>query len=513
MDTDDKTKKTTADPEKVIAGIVPDGEKTVLELLREKGVPIRSDCGGNGLCGKCRVSSEGEHFLACRTVPDREMTVIVDDDVLDDDGILTEISGSDRTMSKAGMAEAGGAGTDSGAEADAGGAENASGSAGGAQSGYCLAVDLGTTTVAAQLISPDGRVLAEAGKASSQRTYGDDVISRIQASCEGKTESLRHAARGDVDSLRMRCAGDAGIPLSEVKSTVIAGNTAMEHLYMGYDVKGLAEAPYSAVTLDMIYNAATVLLPCISPFVGADVLAGMAALDFDGGKGYNAFIDIGTNGEIALAGPEGILVTSTAAGPALEGAGISCGMAASTGAVRGVEISGELAFFDVIGGDDPKGLCGSGVIALTAELLKNGILDRSGAFARGYGEGYRITRGVLFTQEDVRKVQTAKAAIRAGLEVLLAEAGIEAADLGAVYVAGGFGKGIDPDKAMAIGLFPEECRGKVRAVGNTSLAGAAGFARGTVTAERLEEIKKKCRVIELANDPRFQTEYISNMDF
>lgn len=495
--------ETKQDLEKVIARIAPDGEKTVLELLREQGVPIRSDCGGNGICGKCRVSADGEHFLACRTVPDREMTVIVDDDVLSDEELLTELSGSARAM--AGRGEAGGPDTAKDVAQDT--AKDT------AYHGYCLAVDLGTTTVAAALISPEGEIIAEAGKASSQRSYGDDVISRIEAACSGKSESLRHAARGDVEALRLRCCGDAGVPSTAVRSTVIAGNTAMEHLYMGYDVKGLAQAPYEAYTTDLIYNAATVLLPCISPFVGADVLAGMACVDFDAGKGYNAFVDIGTNGEIALACPDEMLVTSTAAGPALEGAGISCGMAAQKGAVRDVQISGDLKHFDVIGGEDPEGLCGSGVIALTAELLKNGILDRSGAFVRGFGDGYQIARGVRFTQDDVRKVQTAKAAIRAGLEVLLAEAGIDAGDLGKLYVAGGFGKWIDPDKAFAIGLFPEKLRGKTEICGNTSLGGAIGFGRGEITEERLDAIKARTRVIELADDPRFRDEYISNMDF
>ena len=478
--------------EKVIARIAPDGDKTVMELLREKGVTVRSDCGGNGVCGKCRVSADGEHFLACRTVPDREMTVIVDDEVLGEEGLVTELSGSARALA---------------------GREDAKSANRLGQGGYFLAVDLGTTTVAAALLSPDGEIIAEAGKASSQRSYGDDVISRVEAVCAGKGESLKHAARGDVEALRLKCAAEAGVPSTAVRSTVIAGNTAMEHLYMGYDVSGLAQAPYEAVTTDMIYNAATVLLPGISPFVGADVLAGMACVDFDERNGYNAFIDIGTNGEIALAGPEGILVTSTAAGPALEGAGISCGMAAQTGAVKDVQISGDVKFFDVIGAGDPEGLCGSGVIALVAELLKNGILDRSGAFVRGFGDGYQISRSVRFTQDDVRKVQTAKAAVRAGLEVLMDEAGIDAGDIGKLYIAGGFGKGIDPDKAFEIGLFPEKLRGKTEALGNTSLAGAIEFARGGITPERLEAIKKKCRVIELANDPRFQERYISNMDF
>ena len=489
--------------EKVIARVSPDGDKTVMQLLREQGVPVRSDCGGNGICGKCRVSADGEHFLACRTVPDREMTVIVDDDVLGEEEIETELSGSARAWAdRKGAEGAAGSGAEGGAEG---------GKAG--HAGYFLAVDLGTTTVAAALISPEGEIIAEAGKASSQRSYGEDVISRIEASCAGKRESLRNAARGDVDSLRLRCAAEAGVPSTAVRSTVIAGNTAMEHLYMGYDVSGLAQAPYEAYTTDIIYNAATVLLPCISPFVGADVLAGMACADFDKAEGYNAFIDIGTNGEIALSCPDGILVTSTAAGPALEGAGISCGMAASAGAVRDVQISGDLKYFDVIGQDDPAGLCGSGVIALTAELLKNGILDRSGAFVHGFGNGYQIARSVRFTQEDVRKVQTAKAAIRAGLEVLLKEAGIDAGDLGKLYVAGGFGRWIDPDKAFEIGLFPEKLRGKIEVCGNTSLGGAIGFARGDITEERLEAIRKKCRPIELADDPRFKDEYISNMDF
>ena len=454
-------------------------DKTLLDLLREAGASLRADCGGRGTCGKCRVLAEGEEILACRCVPERDMTVLVPEE----DPLAVELGGAPE-----------GAGAGSGP--------------------YAFCVDLGTTTVAASLLDGSGRRIARAGCGSGQRVYGADVVSRIEAALAGRAEELRELARADVARLRAQCLGKTKKTEDTEHSTYLCGNTAMLALYAGRETAGLARAPYRADTGILRTAEGETLLPGIGPFTGADLLGGIAVLGLDRTEHPVLFLDCGTNSEIALCTPEVIYVTSAAAGPALEGAGIRCGMAAAEGAVTGVQIAGMHAACRTIGGGEAKGLCGSGVVSAVSELLRNGLVAKNGLLAEEFfEEGYPLAPGIFFTQEDVRSVQTAKAAVRAGAELLLHKSGIPAEAVETVYLAGGFGAHLDPAEVTGIGLVDPLYGDRILQPGNTSLAAAEAFARGELTEERLAGIRQKATEVTAAEEPFFAEAFIRRMDF
>ena len=475
--------------------IRPDGKKDLLTLLREQGIALPAECGGKGICGKCRVNVDGREVLACRFVPTREVEVQT--------GLGTMAPGenAERDM----RVELTG--------------QSPVTAVGGKPAAFC--VDLGTTTIAAALLDEDGRILYEAGCANSQRRYGADVIARVEYALNGGSEELKTAVRQDVRQLQEICRQQVlSAPIGTAKDlpTVLCGNPAMEHLYYGWDVGGLAKAPYQAVCTDLVRQDHDVFLPGIGPFLGADLLAGAAVCGIGSGNDgrITAYVDLGTNGEMLLAGPAGIYACSTAAGPALEGAGIRCGMPAIPGAVFRVEIAGRFCHAEVLGeaGTVARGLCGSGVLSCMSGLLKNGIAAADGKLTEEYfADGYPLTKDVLFTQEDVRKVQTAKAAIRAGLQMLCQAYGIGENEIARLLVAGGFGRHIDPEDAFTIGLFPPELRGRVETVGNAALAGAIGYARGENGLATLNDLKKAVRPVELAGSADFQTAFLAALDF
>jgi uncharacterized 2Fe-2S/4Fe-4S cluster protein (DUF4445 family) len=370
---------------------------------------------------------------------------------------------------------------------------------------YIVAVDLGTTTIAMQLRDcRDGAVADTYCEMNPQRSYGADVLSRITASCDGHKEELRDMVwaalkRGmeqfvktleDEYTLEEHPSGreNAGntdaitCVINKISCMCIAGNTTMEHLLLGYDVGTLGVSPFTPVEIGLQeirrpeWSFPIYITPGISTFVGGDIAAGLYALGMLGGNGKSCrlLIDLGTNGEMAITDGSRMLVTATAAGPAFEGG-------AST---------------QVIGTD---------MIALTAGLLKQGILDETGLLAESCD---------TLTQQDIRNLQLAKAAVRAGIEVLWEKFGTEQVD--SVYLAGGFGCYLNVEAAFEIGLLPERLRGRVQAVGNTSLAGAYQMARdlreGRLDRDSLEK-RLSCAVsINLAKEGSFEQLYLRYMD-
>lgn len=381
-----------------------------------------------------------------------------------------------------------------------------------------IAVDLGTTTIAMQLVEMDsGRVVDTYCEMNPQRRYGADVLSRIQASCEGNRETLQRLAvealeRGVERFIHRNAA---------IRCMCIAGNTTMEHLLMGYDVSSLGSTPFKPVEIGLqeyrhpAWDFKVWLTPGISAFVGGDIVAGLYACgmlinhlpeQFTGqqenvhqGK-TSLLIDLGTNGEMAIADGTRMIVTATAAGPAFEG-GASAG------------------------------IVGSDMIACAALLLRRGILDETGLLAEPYfTEGISLQSSLYMTQKDIRSLQMAKAAVRAGVEVLLKRLGEqwageslkEGARLGSqpierVYLAGGFGYYLDVDAAFRIGLLPAHMRGQVRAVGNSSLTGAYQIGRDLwrhkIDRRMLEESLSFIESINLAEQEEFEKLYIRHMDF
>lgn len=390
---------------------------------------------------------------------------------------------------------------------------------------YIIAVDLGTTTIAMQLRDiTTGEVTDTYCEKNPQSLYGTDVLARIEASCNGNMEELKRLvceslARG----LRQftACLRETKSTEAQILCMCVAGNTVMEHLLMGYNVESLGKAPFVPVEKGLQKTALpgmdfpVYIAPCISAFVGGDVVAGLYALHMlpsfpefsergnteDGTAAL--LIDLGTNGEMAITDGQRMIVTATAAGPAFEGRG------------------------DVIGTDR---------IALTAELLRRGILDETGLMTEPYFEegvpiemrGKGETQGkprrqekeekeknaCYFKKEDVRSLQMAKAAIRAGVEILWEEMGRPYIDR--VYLAGGFGYYLDVEAAAAIGLLPAYMRGRVRAVGNTSLAGAYEMGRalckGETEGEILEKSLSRIESINLAEKSAFEGLYLKYMN-
>ena len=388
---------------------------------------------------------------------------------------------------------------------------------------YGIAIDIGTTTLAAELISlTDGICLKTASSVNHQRAYGADVISRIRAAASGDAEKLRESILKDVRDLAETLLAGRDENVLNVSKVVIAGNTTMIHLLLGYSCVGLGAAPFTPVNLapeDMTWgelngeyeetresgdakesgvardgsdarehgyvrecghtgiNQTTKvqIMPGISAFVGGDITAGMMGCGMRPDK-CEMLIDIGTNGEMVLAAGDHFLVSSVAAGPAFEGGNISCGMPGVPGAVcRAVLFGKNNMVTKTIGNKPAIGLCGTGIIDVIYELVRHHIVDTQGILGEPWFEkGFPVVPGkIYFTQEDIRQVQMAKAAICAGLEVLLQKSNISHEQIKKVYVAGGFGMGLDMEKALGIGLLPIGLRGKLTPVGNSALEGAA----------------------------------------
>lgn len=397
------------------------------------------------------------------------------------------------------------------------------------------AVDIGTTTLAATLFDlEEKKRIAAASSVNHQRAYGADVLSRIQAANEGATEELRLSICRDIDALLAGLVADAGIPDDAVEELVIVGNTTMCHLLRGLSCAGLGAAPFTPEDLSLWegsseelalserWSAAVTIFPGISAFVGADIVAGIYALEMD--RKQNALLlDIGTNGEMAAGGADGFLVTSAAAGPVFEGGNISCGVAgvpgavtslalerdpAATGGIRTVEVS-------TIAGETPVGLCGTGIIDAVGEAVRLGLIDENGTFEEPwFTDGMPVAEGRFrFLQEDVRQVQMGKAAIRAGIETLLAEYG--GGDPEEILIAGGFGCRMNEEQAIRIGLFPEQFRGHITMTGNSALAGAERYllADRTSTKQRLASVTEHTEELSLAMHPKFNELYLEEMFF
>jgi uncharacterized 2Fe-2S/4Fe-4S cluster protein (DUF4445 family) len=365
---------------------------------------------------------------------------------------------------------------------------------------------------------------------NKQRAFGADVISRIEASIKGKGGDLKRLIHKDiVDGLKKLC-DKVNIDYEAIKKIVIAANTTMIHLLMGYDCSGLGSFPFRPVNIDTIelkfielfksdlFEADVVIMPSVSAYIGADITAGILACEMDNAEAIVMLIDIGTNGEMAIGNKGNILVTSVAAGPALEGGNISCGIGSVEGAISSVVLTNGEVEYKTIGDKAPIGICGSAVIDITAESLKEGYIDHTGLLAdEFFDSGVMIAKTdsnvISFTQKDFRQIQLAKAAIAAGIHTLIKNYGCDIKDIATVYIAGGFGYHIDIDNAIAIGLIPSEFKDKIKVVGNSALGGAKQYLLDDYSANVLKKILTITNEVHLANDADFSECYINNMYF
>lgn len=450
-------------------------ERSVLEALEKQGIFMPGGCHGAGLCGKCKIryltpapaptAIERRLFsprqlrqgfrLACLHRAERACRVEVAFLELPEEKILTvsHMAPLQETARE--------------------------------KTGWCAVVDLGTTTIAMQARNlADGEVLATQTAMNPQRRFGSDVVSRMDAALSGHAKELRRCVQTVLEEGVQKLARQAGP--DGLQGIYVAGNTVMAHLLAGLPVDGLSRYPFCPETLSeqriQIDGHTAFLLPGISAFVGADLLAGVLACGMQRREEISLLIDLGTNGEMVLGNREKLLCTATAAGPAFEGR------------------SDSAAF-------------GTDLIAGIAELLQQGRVDRTGLLGDAWFETGALCREgkIRITQEDIRAVQMAKAAVYAGICVLLREYGIGLSEISAVWLAGGFGYALDADSAAQIGLFPRELTGRVRAVGNTSLEGAYCYGRGQ--KDQADAVRRISRAVNLAQDPAFEPLYLEHLNF
>ena len=401
----------------------------------------------------------------------------------------------------------------------------------------CLAAfDIGTTTIAGYLLDgEDGRTLAVESRMNPQAQYGADVIMRANYALEHGTEVLSMCIREAANEMLGVLADDAGIDRRDIFQVCIVGNTCMHHLFLGISPASLVHAPYTPAVserlvlnagdygLDVQRKAELIMLPDIAGYVGADTCGCLLALRQDLQEEISLMIDIGTNGEMVLGNREHLVTCSTAAGPAFEGAKIECGMRGAAGAVDHVKYEDGKWSYTTVGNKPAVGLCGSGLIDLVAGLLDAGMLDENGALSTGQeNQGVFMLvppeqagneRGVYLTQKDIGEVQLAKAAIAAGIQMLMERLGITEDEISSVYIAGAFGNYMDPVSTGKIGLIPTALVKEVKPVGNAAGEGAKIALVNENEMLEMDELVRKIDFVELAASAEFQDHFIDELGF
>ncbi|WP_189031326.1 ASKHA domain-containing protein [Paenibacillus albidus] len=408
-----------------------------------------------------------------------------------------------------------------------------------------IAIDLGTTTIAVYLLNIDtGEELGVISDVNKQRKFGADVITRLQFCADEMHGSGKMAALivEQLEQMIDDIVKTKELLMEQVDYITISGNTSMIHLLLMLDTSSLLRHPFRPVIMDAIninsseigfkkIHAAITILPAVSIFVGGDITAGIWASEIFKGTKPELFIDLGTNGEIVLGSADKLYACATAVGPAFEGAHISCGIGGVPGAIRRVTFEPS-AQFETIGNQPPVGICGSGVIELTNQLLMRGIILGSGRldyskrdehFPMEKDENGNIIlhlqsqmegkHPVYFTQEDIREIQLAKAAVRSGITLLLQEAGLNVKDIHKVYLAGGFGNQIDIRSAINIGLLPEELEDKVVPVGNTSGVGAKAVLLSGKPMQEMARFVRNVEYVDLSASVDFQEIFVYELSF
>ena len=464
--------------------------KTISEALADAGLMAPElPCGGKGLCGKCRIMAKGALEPPGET--EKKLLGVM---TAENDGYevrlacLAVMRGETEVMFDAPESPRGADAADHGRQQK--------------KPDLLAALDIGTTNIEAEFFDMSGNRLSGAVIPNPQRRYGADVISRIGADKEHHTE-LVSGLRQAISDLFASSGG-------RVVRSVAVGNTTMLHFFADRDVSGMGAYPFTPetlfgeeITIPEIPDCAFYLPRCVSAFVGADVVCSL--LEASPGRNERVLVaDLGTNGEIMLYNKGRILCASTAAGPALEGAEISCGMRAVKGAVDNVRWNGKSFLCHVIGDGEAKGICGSGLISAAAAMLGSGVMDVS-----GYIEApVTLAPGVVLTEDDIRALQLAKSAIRAGIDTLEKHC---PGKTDRICLAGGFGSGIDISLCERIGLLPRYDGARYDILGNASLKGAARILTGGTT--EYDMLAKSAELIPLAENSFFTDSYIENMLF
>ncbi|GBG57182.1 (Fe-S)-binding protein [Sporomusaceae bacterium FL31] len=547
--------------EKRLSLFVPYGV-SLLDAARESGILLESPCNGNGTCGKCKVKilqqsedvqadqvspvltkEEQQHgiILACMTSADRDMTVeilsrqdsrnvqIIQHGIGLEVDLRTAISKryhntNDKTEV---WAVAGLLGVEDGNTSTA---------------HYGLVVDIGTTTLVAALFDfNDGHEVGSVARLNPQSHHAQDVLSRIKlASTESGLSVLHTEFITVLNAMIDDLTKETSVKSKHIYEIIFSGNTCMLHLALAVDPSSLGKYPYTpAIKGGMIYQASVYgihvadfaqiyLPPVMSAYVGADITSGILAAKLKEQKGLTLFVDVGTNGEMVLAADGNLLATSTAAGPAFEGMNIEFGMRAAPGAIEKFSISdNNLIEIKTIGDKEPIGICGSGLLDIVGELVKYGFIQGTGKLkdsavkpeladrlVKKAGKTvFQIAGEVYLSQKDIRQVQLAKGAIRAGIEALLAKNGVLPEQVDRVYIAGSFGYHLNPASLVHIGMLPAAFQDKIEFLGNTSKTGGQAFLLNHTVRQTMSDVVKQVEVLELATSANFDKLFVSCLNF
>lgn len=508
-----------------------DGASSIRDILLSSGIFLDAPCSGNGTCGKCKVKAYGalsKHTdselkllsreelssgvrLACDTYPIGDCSI----EVAPRSGYTVQFSNVElRQLARKNRKFTNGIG---------------------------MAVDIGTTTVVSYYYALEtGELLGLESGLNEQRQYGADVISRIEHcnEAESNISKMKAAIVNQLNEMINSFCNRIAVSPSEIRDIVVAGNTVMLHMLCGISASGIAVAPFIPASLfgnsiqaqTIGINAAddceVYLADSVASYVGGDITAGLLAVNADLWEKPCLYLDIGTNGEMAIGDKNGFLCCATAAGPAFEGARIRHGVGGIAGAISGVTIAsnGDL-IIKTISDKPPVGICGSGLIDAVACMVKLNIVDETGRmdedecpdeYIGRYKDGVFLldaVSGIGLSQEDIREIQLAKSAIAAGIQTLLVKKGLSLSDIDKIVVAGGFGSYMSLESGCDIGLLPREKLSDTIAVGNAAGMGACLSVMDGTALERMKQIAGLCKYFELSGDPVFGDAYIDNMMF
>jgi len=520
----------------------PDGKQisihagaTLLEAAGQAGIILNTVCGGKGICEKCVVNlgPDAQKVLACQYRIQSDITVTIPptsrffEQKILSHGIDTQTRVRPTIYEKYQIDSA--------------------------EKIFGLAVDIGTTTVVARLINmADGRCRATQASLNPQTRYGDDVVSRITyAQTDAELAELHRTIIGCINELIAKLCSQASIDAKHIYEMCVVGNTTMNHIFLKLPVEQLGRAPYKAFSLDAKDLPAGQLHLQINPagnihtveniagFVGSDTTAVALAVDINSAQEMTLVVDVGTNGELVLGTAYKLYAASCAAGPAFEGARITCGSRAAEGAIEAVVVNNGDIDLDVIGNSPPRSICGSGLIDAVAVLLDLRIVDATGRFIEPQKlQGHmppailsRVTeqdgqpafclhrdenvseRDIILTQKDIREVQLAKAAIRAGIKLLQKKIGIEDDDTKKILLAGAFGNYIRAESALRIGLLPAVPAERIHFVGNAASSGAQMVLLSHQWRRQACELARKIEYVEIAHEEEFQNVFADSMSF
>ena len=499
-------------------------EGNIMEAARRIGIPIPSECGGNGVCGKCVVRVEGEKgALASKTSVekkfnlDREERLACQARIVGDGNIRVFIKNIGKYTILSESVEAktkldpfvhikNGKVFWNGKEIDKFRGKI-----------YGLAIDVGTTTLVSQIVDLiSGKIVATLADKNPQASFGDDVISRIEYTMRNK-DGLRQLQRIVVDGINKelenfaRQNNDADI-LNCIYEAVVVGNPTMRNIFFGIDVQSLGVIPFEPLSPGPLNVKATEVglrinpeanvygTPLIGGHAGADALANVIITEIYKAEKPSMIIDIGTNGEIVIGNKDKMMSASCAAGGAYEGAAVKYGTGAVEGAIKNVSIMDGKVKYETIGDKPPVGICGSGLIDLLSELLKNGLMTKKAKL----NKDFFITKNIGISQQDVYQLITAKAGLRVDQDLLIKYYGISLKDIDKIYLSGAFGNFINPESAVNIGLLPN-AREKIVKIGNGALAGARVML---ISKEKRKDAEMVARKIEHVKPNERESDFI-----